>query len=153
MVVPQELAEETVNTVLTDQIARGESLHSGAGILGGLAGVITTLAGMSSTLPHRFLGQVGLIAAGTSAVLAVSVLLVPRPGRQPRDLPGFVNEILAGTGGVAERFVLTVGMVAAAKNDRQLRWKGLLIVVSAVALTVAVSALVGGSIEYKGTAT
>jgi hypothetical protein len=80
--------------VLADQIGRGESLHSGAGILAGLAGVITTLAGMSSILPHRFWGQVGLVGAGASAVLSVAVLLIRRPGRQPVGLKDFVDRIL-----------------------------------------------------------
>lgn len=139
-----------VDTVLMDQIARGESLHAGAGILAGLAGVITTLAGTSTILPHRLGGQVGLIGAGLSAVLAVAVLLVKRPGRQPVGLKGFVDRILT-TGDVelAEDALLTVDLTAATSNNLRLQWKGVLVVLSALALAVAVLALVAGSMTYR----
>jgi len=145
-----EIARDAVDTVLMDQIARGESLHAGAGILAGLAGVITTLAGTSAILPHRLGGQIGLAGAGLSAVLAVAVLLIKRPGRQPVGLKEFVDRILT-TGDVelTEDVLLTVDLAAATRNDLRLRWKGVLIVLSALALAVAVLALVAGSMIYK----
>jgi hypothetical protein len=136
-----------VDTVLEDQLARGESVHAGAGILAGLAGVITTLAGTSSTLPHHVPGQLGMTAAGAAAVLAVTVLLVRRPGRQPVDLEHFVDQILRRSEvELTEDVLLTVDLGAASRNEGRLRAKGVLIVLSALALAVAVIALVAGSI-------
>lgn len=136
--------------MLVDQIARGESLHSGAGILAGLAGVITTLAGMSQTLPHHFWGQVGLIGAGIAAVLSVAVLLVRRPGRQPVGLATFVDRILTTADvELTEDVLLTIDLAAGTRNDVRLRAKGVLIVLSALSLGVAVLALLAASIYYR----
>ncbi|HLN15611.1 MAG TPA: hypothetical protein VK277_02550 [Acidimicrobiales bacterium] len=145
-----EVARDILDTALTDQIGRGESLHAGSGILVGLAGVMTTIGTTSSMLPERFLGRVGLCGAGVSAVLAVAVLLIRRPGRQPVDLKGAVDHILATSKVESiEDTLLTTDLGAAGRNDRRLRAKGILIVLSSLALAVAVVSLVAGSIAHK----
>jgi hypothetical protein len=91
-----------------------------------------------------------LAGAGLSAVLAVAVLLIQRPGRQPVGLDVFIDRIL-GTGDVelTEDVLLTVDLGAATRNGNRLRIKGVLVILSALALAVAVVALVVGSIAYK----
>jgi hypothetical protein len=144
-----EIARDTVDTTLSDQIARGESLHAGAGILAGLAGVIVTLGGISSVLPHRALGQIGLIAAGVSAVFAVVVLVIGRPSRQPVDLADLVKDhILREDVSLTEDVLLTIDLGAVKRSARRLTWKARFTVGSAVALALAVSTLVAGSTGY-----
>ncbi len=138
-----KIARDVVDGILADQITRGESLHSGAGILAGLAGVITTLAGTSIPATQHTVGRIGLSLSGLSAVVAVAVLLLRRPGREPSHLRWLVEQVLdTGDLEVTEDALLTVDLGAVDRNETRLAWKGGLVVISALVLASAISVFV-----------
>lgn len=75
-------------------MGRADSLNASAGVLAGLGGVVTTLAGTVTHLINRNVGRAGIAAAGLSVVLAVVGLMWRRPGREPIDLDTLLDRIL-----------------------------------------------------------
>ena len=67
---PYRVAGRVVNTLLSDQIARADSLNTTAGVFAGLGGVVTTLAGIVTGLDTKVVGKCGVALAGLSVVLA-----------------------------------------------------------------------------------
>lgn len=138
-----QIAQGVVSTVLADQLSRSDSLNSASSALAGLAGVVTTLAGIVPKLTGHSVGLAGISAAGLSAVLAVIALTTRRPGREPVDVELLVNRII-GTQDVSLTMdvLLVTDAAAARRNDKRLRVKGALVTLAASALALAVILIV-----------
>lgn len=146
----RRIAQDVVSTLLADQLSRGESLNAAASTLAGLAGIVTTLAGIVPTLTNHPVGLAGIASAGLSAVLAVVALATRRPGREPVDIGALVDEIV-GTDDVTltEDVLLYTDVAAARRNDGRLRRRGVLVLLAAFSLAVAVVLLVATMIVDK----
>ena len=146
------VAKSVFDTLLSDQIGRGESLNAAAGVLAGLAGVVTTLAGTIASLTVHNVGLAGIAAAGLSVVLAIVGLLSRRPGREPVQAEFLLTRILeTGDVTLTEDVLLYADAAAATRNDGRLRWKGWWTACSAIALAGAVILIVLATMLY-GTA-
>jgi hypothetical protein len=142
------IAQQVFSTLLSDQIARAESLNATAGVLAGLGGVVTTLASVVPHLLHRSLGLAGISVAGCSVVLAVVGLLTRRPGREPVELDLLLNRIL-GTADVTltEDVLLRADVDATKRNDVRLTTKSRWITSAAIALASGVVVIVAAIIS------
>jgi hypothetical protein len=89
-----QIAKDVFTTLLADQADRSESLNADTGVMAGLGGVVTTLAGLDPGLGRHDVGLAGAAAPGVSVVLAVIGLMTRRPGREPIGLPALLDRIL-----------------------------------------------------------
>lgn len=141
------IATKVFDTLLLDQITRGDSLNASAGVLAGLGGVVTTLAGVVPHLTTKNLGRLGVAGAGLSVVLAVVALILRRPGREPRQPQELLAEILASDDAqLTEDVLLRADVAAAERNDARLRHKAQWVVGAASTLAASVLLLVTGMI-------
>ena len=141
------IATSVFDTLLSDQISRGDSLNATAGVLAGLSGVVTTLAGVVPNLTTRVVGKLGVTTAGLSVVFAVVALVLRRPGREPRRPQELLNEILNSEDAqLTEDVLLRADVAAAERNEKRLRQKAQWVVIAAILLAAAVLLLVTGMI-------
>jgi hypothetical protein len=125
--------QRVFTTLLQDQISRSDSLNGTAGVLAGLGGVVTTLAGVVPKPSHYKLGLAGISAAGLSVVLAKVGLLMSHPGREPVQLDSLLDRILhTGDTTPTEGVLLYADVAAAKRNDRRLKVKGFSVTLSAM---------------------
>jgi len=144
---PFQIAARVFGTLLSDQIARADSLNTTAGVFAGLGGVVTTLAGIVPGLDTKFAGRTGLCFAGVSVVLAVVALIARRPGREPVELERLLHRILnTADTTVTEDVLLETDAQAAKRNEKRLRSKTWWVVLSALSLAVAIVLLVTGMV-------
>jgi hypothetical protein len=142
---PYRVAVRVFDTLLSDQIARSDSLNTTAGVFAGLGGVVTTLAGIVTGLVQKGFGQFGVAMAGLSVVLAVIALIVNRPGREPKELHALLRQILdTEDTELTEDVLLETDALAAIRNDFRLRAKSGWVIVAATSLAVAIILLVLG---------
>jgi hypothetical protein len=142
---PYRVAVRVVNTLLSDQIARSDSLNTTAGVFAGLGGVVTTLAGIVNGLDAKVVGKIGVALAGLSVVLAVVALIWRRPGREPKQLEALLSLInVTFDTTVTEDVLLEADAKAATRNDSRLRGKTVWVVLAATSLAVAIILLVIG---------
>jgi hypothetical protein len=142
---PYRVAARVFDTLLSDQIARSDSLNTTAGVFAGLGGVVTTLAGIVSGLDLKIVGKCGVAMAGLSVVLAVIALIVKRPGREPKELPALLRQILESADTtLTEDVLLETDAQAASRNDSRLRVKSVWVFAAATSLAVAIILLVVG---------
>lgn len=140
------IAKGVLDTVLSDQLGRGESLNQAAGVLAGLAGVVTAFAATSPAIKLG-IGEVGLVGAAAAAVVAVVGLTCRRPGREPKHVAQLVTLIIGATPAVSRASLRVADIGAAERNDRRLRNKGAFVLLSAALLAVAVVLLVAATID------
>ncbi len=144
---PMRIAGRVVSTLLSEQIARADSLNTTAGVFAGLGGVVTTLAGIVAGLDAKADGKFGVSLAGLSVVLAVIALIWRRPGREPKQLEGLLSLIMATLDTtVTEIVLLETDAQAARRNDSRLRGKTIWVVSAATSLAAAMILLVIGMI-------
>ena len=142
---PYRVAVRVFDTLLSDQIARSDSLNTTAGVFAGLGGVVTTLAGIVTGLDQKGFGKFGVAIAGLSVVLAVIALIVNRPGREPKELNALLRQILdTADTELTEDVLLETDALAAIRNDFRLRAKSFWVIAAATSLAVAIILLVVG---------
>jgi hypothetical protein len=144
---PYRIAMRVFDTLLSDQIARADSVNTTAGVFAGLGGVATTLAGIVAGLDAKIVGKCGVALAGLSVVLAVVALITKRPGREPKELSALLRQMLeTGDTTLTEDVLLEMDDQAAARNDARLRVKTVWVVLAAVSLALAIILLVAGTL-------
>jgi len=140
-----KIAVGVANSLLSNQIARADSLNAIAGVFAGLGGVVTTLAGIVIGLDEKIVGKCGESLAGLSVVFAVIALIAKRPGREPKELRLLLHEILNTSNPfLIEDVLLETDAQAATRNDMRLRVKTVWVVMAATSLALAIILLVIG---------